>query len=207
MEIKLEGINTVNPTDCNSKTNNTWQLQVRKVNKIIFNLIYLLIIFKLVSLKHLTSPAGPLASPTGRPQSYSYSSTSSQRSWCALSSRLPGPVDMHHNQNETQSTSLKAPNYFFKEGMLQWHWPSLQVCSGLHVSRGVSCCYWSCPAGNCWSLKQKQNQKKKKIQPTWSKHLLCRDYRNNNNYIITLCTFLNKYDPNNNTFVSILLNT
>ena len=39
----------------------------------------------------LASPTGPLASPTGRPQFYSCSNTSFQRSWCVRSSHLLGP--------------------------------------------------------------------------------------------------------------------
>lgn len=127
----------------------------------------------------LTSPAGPLVSPTGRPQSYSYSSTSSQRSWCALSSRLLGPVDTHQRPELEAVNYTKAPNYF-----------SWKTCCGdadplrrfaLGCMRVV---VWAVVAGvvqrgtaGPWTKTQTQWEKRNSIQLTWAKQLFCRYYR------------------------------
>lgn len=66
-----------------------------------------------VILRGLASPAGPWASPTGTPRFYSCSSTSSQRSWCVLSSRrlVPGAEReaRHETWLRTKSTYTTRP--------------------------------------------------------------------------------------------------
>lgn len=137
----------------------------------------------------LTSPAGPSASPTGRPQSYSYSSTSSRRSWCAPSSRPLGPVDAHQRPELEAVNFTEATNYFSGKTCRSDADPLCRFARGC-----VRVVVWAVvigvvlrgTAGPCNKDTSTIWKKKNSIQLTRSKDLLfCRYYRiNNNNYVI-----------------------